>query len=59
MNYLTSEVKPFDPSNPQAVPDVLRTFNGTKKGLAPWAKAYDCANSGYKVIIDSLVGGIC
>lgn len=49
MDYLVSEVKPFDPTDPTAKPDVLRTFNGPKKGLAPWAKAYDCANSGYKV----------
>ncbi|XP_052800538.1 N,N'-diacetylchitobiase-like [Mya arenaria] len=49
--FLLREVRPYNESDPNDVPDVDRRFSGTKKGIAPWSKCYDCANYGYKTVL--------
>ncbi|KAH3877145.1 hypothetical protein DPMN_001001 [Dreissena polymorpha] len=52
LEFLVSQVIPYNDSDPKSIQDPLRTFNGPKKGLAPWGRAYSCANNGYKVILN-------
>jgi len=48
-DFLVRPIEPYDETDPTSVPDFMRQFTGPKKGLAPWSKAYDCANNGFKV----------
>ena len=41
---------PVDPSAAVPTPDPNVTYTGQRKGMAPWSKAYDCANQGYQVM---------